>query len=49
MLNPVLIHQNRPLTAVIMHEDVTAALKRLKRRKAAVVDGIRAEFIFDAV
>ncbi len=38
------------LNAVITHEDVTAALKRLKRRKAAGVDhpGIRAEFILDA-
>ncbi len=36
------------LNAVIMHEDVTAALKRLTRRKAAGVDGISAEFILDA-
>ncbi len=36
------------LNAVITHEDVTAALKRLKRSKAAGVDGIRAEFIMDA-
>ena len=36
------------LNAVITREDVTAALKRLKRRKAAGVDGIRAEFILDA-
>ncbi len=36
------------LNAVITHEDVTAALKRLKRRKAAGVDGIRAGFILDA-
>ena len=36
------------LNAAIMHEDVTAALKRLKRDKAAGIDGIRAEFILDA-
>ena len=31
-----------------MHEEVEAALKRLKRNKAAGVDGIKAEFILDA-
>ena len=36
------------LNAAITHEDVSAALKRLKRNKAAGVDGIRAEFILDA-
>ena len=36
------------LNAEITHEDVIAALKRLKRNKAAGVDGIRAEFILDA-
>ena len=30
------------------HEEVEAALKRLKRNKGAGVDGIRAEFILDA-
>ncbi len=33
----------------ITHEDVTAALKHLKRNKAADVDGIRAEFILDGL
>ena len=36
------------LNADITHEEVEAALKRLKRNKAAGVDGIRAEFILDA-
>ena len=36
------------LNAVITHEHVTAELKRLKRKKAAGVYGIRAEFILDA-
>ena len=36
------------LNADIMHEEVEAALKRLKRNKAAGVDGIKAEFILDA-
>ena len=37
------------LNADIDQEEVEAALKRLKRNKAAGVDGIRAEFILDAV
>ena len=37
-----------PLNADITHEEVEAALKRLKRNKAAGVDGIKAEFILDA-
>ncbi len=36
------------LNAVITHDDATAALKRLKRRKAAGVDGSRAESSLDA-
>ena len=36
------------LNSAITHEDVTAAMKRLKRRKAAGVYGIRAEFMLDA-
>ena len=36
------------LNADITCEDVEAALKRLKRNKAAGVDGIRAEFVLDA-
>ena len=36
------------LNADITHEEVEAALNRLKRNKAAGVDGIRAEFILDA-
>ena len=36
------------LNADITHEEVEAALKRLKRNKAAGVDGIRAESILDA-
>ena len=37
------------LNADITQDEVEAALKRLKRNKAAGVDGIRAEFILDAV
>ena len=37
-----------PLIADITHEEVEAALKRLKRNKAAGVDCIKAEFILDA-
>ena len=37
-----------PLSADITHEEVEAALKRLKWNKAAGVDGIKAEFIVDA-
>ena len=37
-----------PLNADNTHEEVEAALKRLKRNKAAGVDGIKAEFILDA-
>ena len=36
------------LNADITHEEVEAALKRLKRNKMAGVDGIKAEFILDA-
>lgn len=36
------------LNADINQEEVKAALKRLKRNKAAGVDGVRAEFILDA-
>ena len=36
------------LNADITSEEVSAALKRLKRNKAAGVDGIKAEFILDA-
>ena len=36
------------LNADITHEEVSAALKWLKRNKAAGLDGIRAEFILDA-
>ena len=36
------------LNADITREEVSAALKRLKRNKAAGVDGIKAEFILDA-
>ena len=36
------------LNADITREEVQAALKRLKRNKAAGVDGIKAEFILDA-
>lgn len=36
------------LNADITHAEVEAALRRLKRNKAAGVDGIRAEFILDA-
>ena len=36
------------LNADITHDEVAAALKRLKRNKAAGVDGIRAEHILDA-
>ncbi len=36
------------LNAVITHQDVTTALKRLRRRKAAGADGIEADFILDA-
>ena len=36
------------LNADITHEEVEAALKRLKRNKVAGVDGIKAEFILDA-
>ena len=36
------------LNADITHEEVEAALKRMKRNKAAGVDGIKAEFILDA-
>ena len=36
------------LNADITHDEVEAALKRLKRNKAAGVDGIRAEHILDA-
>ena len=36
------------LTAAITHEDISAALKRLKQNKAADVDDIRAAFILDA-
>ena len=32
----------------ITHEEVKAALKRLKRNKAAGLDGIKTEFIMDA-
>ena len=35
------------LSADITHQEVEAALKRLKRNKAAGVDGIKAEFILD--
>lgn len=36
------------LNADINHDEVKSALKRLKRNKAAGVDGIKAEFILDA-
>ena len=36
------------LNADITYQDVEAALKRLKRHKAAGVDGIKAEFILEA-
>ena len=36
------------LNADITREEVSAALKRLKRNRAAGVDGIKAEFILDA-
>ena len=36
------------LNADNMHEEVEAALKRLKQNRAAAVDGIKAEFILDA-
>ena len=36
------------LNADIIEQDVEAALKQLKRNKAAGVDGIRAEHILDA-
>ena len=37
-----------PLNADITYEEVETALNRLKRNRAAGVDGIRAEFILDA-
>ena len=36
------------LNADFTHQEVEAALKRLKRNKAAGVHGIRAKFILDA-
>ena len=49
---PAPCHASAPssdqVNANITHEEVEAALKRLKRKKAAGIDGIKAEFILDA-